>query len=478
MQNIKSVDFLKYYRYFRDRLNRPEYFFLIVGGFFALLLCFLNPPLQSVDEPTHFYRIAQLSRGHLVAKHVATQGDVKRYGDTFPAAFIKENDALVHGVDKLTGKYDTGLIGSYLFHNHKSQDIQIEGFEGSAVYTPIVYTAQTIAYKGSGVFTKSTLLRMYAARVANALAWLALIFIAIRLIPFGKWTLVVFALLPMNVFIASSLSADATAIALCFLLVAYVLHLRAQKRRLVPKQIVILGAIMCVVALAKSTYYPVLFSLFLIPKKHFARPRLAWPALLAVPLILSMTWGLIVSPIANSLYRSFFVDVASSPSDQLYYTLHHPFAVMYAFVNSIFSGTSDLTVRDLFGTFTWSRVVLPLWLQLFSFLLLMFALLYQLGRTSGMKFSAWARSVPAIAFAATFGLIYLTFYFLWSAPGATTINGVQGRYFLPLLPLLIPLFTTKKPFINLKSEVFARVVKSGTVLILVVTVIMIATRFY
>ncbi len=32
--------------------------------------------------------------------------------------------------------------------------------------------------------------------------------------------------------------------------------------------------------------------------------------------------------------------------------------------------------------------------------------------------------------------VFLSIYLVWSAPGASFVEGVQGRYFLPLLPAL------------------------------------------
>ena len=44
----------------------------------------------------------------------------------------------------------------------------------------------------------------------------------------------------------------------------------------------------------------------------------------------------------------------------------------------------------------------------------------------------------------TFGLICTSLYLQWTSPYATFIDGVQGRYFIPLILLVSMLFMTKE----------------------------------
>ena len=466
------------YRRFRTFIDQPANFFLVVGGVFVVLFALLTPPLQVLDEHSHFYRIIEISRGWPVSRHIATQNGVERYGNFFPRGQINEIESLVRGADKTTGNYDTGLFSKYLLRNDPDQSRQIAGFEGSALYTPIVYTPQAVAYKVSGAVIRPTLLRMYAARLANALCWLLLIYWAIGLLPVGKWTLTVIALLPINLFLGGSLSADASVTGLCFLLLAYILYLRQKNQMLAGGQIIRLGTIMALIALSKSAYYPILLSIFFIPWRLWPRKRLVLPFLLGIPLCLSMLWGAIVRPIAFNLHRAFDPTMTTSPADQLSHALSHPFAPVFALFNSVFSGFSDFYIRDILGTFSWIRIILPLWVQAFSAALIILALCYQLGRTKDFVLPKLAKWLAVGLIIGTFCLINLTFYFLWGRPTDRQIGDVQGRYFLPLLVLLIPLFTSSRRFIIMKEKTFVRTMQLGSLMLLLIAFTVIMQRFY
>ena len=53
------------------------------------------------------------------------------------------------------------------------------------------------------------------------------------------------------------------------------------------------------------------------------------------------------------------------------------------------------------------------------------------------KFSVYQTIIILLITAAIIGLIFTSLYIQWTRPEDTAIRGVQGRYFLPILPLLI-----------------------------------------
>ena len=72
---------------------------------------------------------------------------------------------------------------------------------------------------------------------------------------------------------------------------------------------------------------------------------------------------------------------------------------------------------------------LVIWLELIA---LIVAAMGAEGRVGG-----WARVIAGVAAAATAGGIALSTYIGWNRPCAAVIDGLQGRYFLPILPLLM-----------------------------------------
>jgi uncharacterized membrane protein len=48
------------------------------------------------------------------------------------------------------------------------------------------------------------------------------------------------------------------------------------------------------------------------------------------------------------------------------------------------------------------------------------------------------------------GLLCVLAY-LWNIVGADRIGGIQGRYFIPLAPLLLPIVSPSRSLVNLRS---------------------------
>ena len=59
-------------------------------------------------------------------------------------------------------------------------------------------------------------------------------------------------------------------------------------------------------------------------------------------------------------------------------------------------------------------------------------------------------SIFTIIVICVIGLIFTSLYIQWSSPGNPTISGIQGRYFLPILPLVLLLISNLKLKISQK----------------------------
>ena len=400
-----------------------------------------------------------------------------RYGDTFPRSTTDSVNQLLYGANPATGKYDKHLVKENVLHppvNNRPVNI---AFEGSAVYSPITYLPHVIGYDIARLFSKSVVVDVYGGRLGDAIAWLLLIWLAIRLTPVGKWAFAAMGLLPQIVYSAATLQADAFNTSLCFLFVALILHLRFNEaiKSVSLKYLGILLAVMSAIALSKFAYIPIFLLVFLIPRRKMPRPFITWPSLLIIPTVLSFLWEYAVRNIAGKL-DSILNGVKYGPKQQLHFVAHHPLSGIHAIINSMFSGASDHLVREMLGVFTWFYLLLPLWIQLISVATVVLALLYQFGRAPTLAVSR--KALVLFSLAASTTLIFVTFYFLWSPAGAKEVLGVQGRYFLPMLSMLVLLFTGKKTVINLTQNALARLVQAGSLIGLCATVIVLANKFY
>ena len=78
----------------------------------------------------------------------------------------------------------------------------------STTYFPLNYFPQVFGYILAKFLGFSPLYRFYSGRLFNLVCWVMLVYYSIKIIPFGKWLIVVTALTPMSLFITASYSPD------------------------------------------------------------------------------------------------------------------------------------------------------------------------------------------------------------------------------------------------------------------------------
>jgi uncharacterized membrane protein len=434
-----------------------EKVFLLIAipfiGFFAVAI----PAFQGWDEATHFSRTYQISEGTLLPVHYGPY----HAGGPIPVNISQMEDAAVSDIvlsakTNLARKAHVGYYYTYLKQNHPSSQIVNKYFSGSAIYSPVSYAPQSV-----GVFLARTL-RLpllsydYVGRIFGAMAFLGLVYWAIKLIPKGKWVIFAIAMLPTSLAAAATLSPDALVNGAALLLVAlFVKGIFGSKPLAMKYLLAILGVIL-VLALTKQTYFVfAALPLFLPPKRVFGSIRryLAWNTIFIVfALAATLGWYSQVSNVAKNSYLETRPTLNINSSEQITYILHNPIGYASTLGWEIV-GHSNPQYTQLAGVLTWKGIVMPQVFILFTYLglLLAFVVTYYEEKIhtplSNLQ-KRLARYGPLIVGGAMVCLIYTTLYLSFNPVGTHDIQGVQGRYFIPVLGLLLPLIVLAKPSKN------------------------------
>jgi len=225
-----------------------------------------------------------------------------------------------------------------------------------------------------------------------------------------------------------------------------------------------LGAI---VALAKTAYFPLTLLFFLIPEKKFSSRRQYWLAFAVFMLICVGTilaWSLCTFGAAS--YS--MADV--SPRRQAIYMLHHPLRMVHMEVGMLLAVPF---VGSIIGQLGWHEI--RLW---FPLTVVYFGVLFwttQLGDRRDLKINMRQRAIFAAAatacWVAIFSLIYLTF----TTVGGTSINGLQGRYMIPVTAPFFLMFYSDRGPRRAAPDGFFVAFASG---FLVYTLVVLVRRFY
>lgn len=459
-----------------------EKVFLIIFLTFGLFFAFIIPPGWNTDEPDHSYRIYQLSVGNLFSEQVVSPMGNRAFGGEVPKGLVDlykdagVRDAGSSAVDK-TQKADL-LIANHpgiLSYGNDGNFTSIN-FSGAALYSPVTYALYIPIYLLGKVFSLSFFSTLIIARIVGLLASAAAFYFAIKYIRIGKWALFVVGLLPTTIIQAASVGADAPLTAVSVLFLAYAVNSIFYTKPLTNRRYLILATLGIVLTLIKLAYAPFMLLIMAIPliRKEFNR-RAILTALVAIIIALtpSVIWTGLVSYVdTNSnlqanfpLQKEFIVTEPYSYLKTVYYTFFTP---------------EQAPLEGLFGTAIWGSVTLP---AIFTYLavgacLISTAIRDQretvLDRIKKYQNYTWRLSLLAVSMVTAL-LIATVLYIYSSTVYQSTIIGLQARYFIPLLPLL--LIAVYGNFYK-NQKIMKIIVISLVILILIGTAFIVYHRLY
>ncbi len=403
---------------------------MMVFALITLLYVFVTPPFQVNDEANHFFKAYQLSEG--IVFNTARDGALGNYLPSYVADLAQRQFPAE----------TPGLLPAYrwsdLVHAWRQPVItgerQFTEFSNIANYSPTLYAPQALGILVARSLGAPPLGQFYAGRLVNALVGISLVLMAISLVPVGRPAMMAFATLPMVSNQLGSFSADATIIGLSFLTIACSLH---QVRKLFPPRwIALWPAVLSLLALAKGVYLPLALSGLSI------RPRRLWypiwlAASLAAAALVASIWLKLNS---RNFIRQAFIGrkshqhmLAAVPAEQLAYIVGHPLAFAHALVSDFLERLPVYVVGGI-GRFGWFTVMLPL--PVYALALAVICLALVAPTASNPWPSVWRRLFWGALFAGGVVLIETALYLTATSLGADYVEGVQGRYYIPYLPLL------------------------------------------
>ena len=396
--------------------------FLTLGLFFGLAFAFITPPFQAPDEYVHFFRAYSISEGQLMVAP----------GQTLPLAILEFSRNV--SPDPLPGNDQNKQSKKALFDQFQqpfSDAVRAAvDMRGTAAYSPVAYLPQAAGILAGRLLRLPPILIFYLGRLVNLFIWLGLAFLALRVTPLYAWVLMALALLPMSLFQAASTSPDSLLNALSLLYIAGALRLAYNPGcKASFQQVVLLSLAFCLLSAIKPAYLLLAGLFLLVPAKFFAS-RLRWALagawLLsagAAPIVL---WQLLTKGGVN-------LTANSSPADQIRFLQAFPLDFLRIVWQS--SAAQAAHQWELFvGVLGWLDTPLPGWVYIVALLLLIFAALSD--HTPQVSLSLRAKICSFLIFIGTWFGIFILFFVTWTPAGAPQIEGVQGRYFIPVGALL------------------------------------------
>lgn len=415
--------------------DRAAYFLTALVAVAGAAYLVATPPYQVADEPQHFLRAVQVSQGQIFATAHGTQ-----LGGVLPVAVIQDSTRFTHMAFHAEIKTSLAEIREKLGTSRRLSDQdaarpEFVAFANTAIYSPVPYVPQAVAVSLSRALDLPVTAWLYAARCANLLAFVLLCFFAIALAGgSGRGRLALFALavMPMTAFQAGAAGADSVVLGLSFLSVAIAVAARLRwSNRLGTAAL----AVAALLSTAKSVY--VLVPLVLVPAILLSdlgrRTKIGWTAGLAGACLVP---GALWSIVTKATFRPHRTDAVIDPSGQAAHFLMHPLEFGTAVARTSMHYLTQYT-ESFVGTLGWLDTRLPgVFIGLYLGLLV--AVLF-IGRKADTDRPSprLERVWYFVLWSATILLIFASLAMVWNPVGVAVIEGIQGRYFIPLVPLLL-----------------------------------------
>jgi uncharacterized membrane protein len=435
----------------RSRLDwlahNPATAFLVLSLFFGLLFIFRLAPFNGTDEFTHFPRVYQITDGTLWENKLPDN----QYGGLLPMNI----NTMINAYRDLS-RQSSGR--QYQLHEEQLNNHYRSLSQPGVAKVPAIFTAVVLyppwAYLPSvvGVLTARLLhvpliWYVYLGRIFSLFAWMAVTWLAIRLIPQGKWFLVAVALLPTSLSQAATISADGLINGISWLIIAAVLAVFSRTILLNTKKLVLLTVLATSLSVLKQGYWMIALLPLIIPREYFRTTLQSklWKAItLSMVLVTSALLALRSSTILSGVVLSPIAGSTINMQLQTHYLLQHPLLFGLRALSQPFTKNFDTIYLGIFGILT-NRLI---YLSILVIGLLAFGLVLGLQQTKAIAalvtYRRRLRIAALVIIIGTYLLIALSFYIGESQVGGSVINSIYGRYLLPLLPLLLLFPITQK----------------------------------
>ncbi|HUE99162.1 MAG TPA: DUF2142 domain-containing protein [Anaerolineales bacterium] len=406
-------------------ISKVEISLLFILFIFGVPMIVLIPPGAGYDEEDHLVRVWELSAASFRPGQLSPQE--LKYPTVFrDFAYRQQGSA--------------GVIDSDFWQSYARASLYERGFvrreiDTKSVYSPALLFPQAIAMRIFGRSANlSALPVFYLCRLAGLLSYLILTGLAVRLIPFGKWMLLVLVVSPMALFQAATLTPDAISNGIGFLFFAGCLRL-AQVQGIHWRETGSLVLLIFLLFLAKLNLIPlILLPFLLILPSQFASKRL-YAFLLGITLVLFLLEVAGWNWVASRNFDSLLLEEAN-PRAQLLSILTHLFAFLQTILKDFIANGWVYFQGWIngYGYYYWTP---PQVVSVF-FLLSLGSVLFM--DSTSEQASRRLRIVFILVFVAGYLATIVFLYASFTPVGSDQVFGVQGRYFIPLaLPLFLVL---------------------------------------
>lgn len=397
------------------KLSCDNIFFIFFSLTTLCLSCVIalsTPPFSIPDEGAHYLRSYEVSRGHLIN----FRGNI--------GIPILCTDYLE--IAKLNGRVNVAFYQATAEQlNPSVEDCYVNSLNTAGSYSAIPYFASALGIRTAEILGYKVQGRLKAGRLANALVTSLICLLAVLASKKYRLLIALFTLLPMSMWLRSSLSADALTISISVVFLAYLLRLVERDDGISQRNIYILTFLAIALGSVKPVYAILSFSVLILYQKINGPNGLK---LLMLPcisaLLIGAFWSLSADP--SLIYINTFN--GANPADQLKHVTGDPLKFMQVILNTFqinFTIFISQAIVPMFST-SWIKPH-----EQFEISLIFCSIIFFTMITMPISLNAFQRLVLTAVTSICLVVTLIPSYLTYTLVGHDEILGLQGRYFLP-----------------------------------------------
>ncbi len=415
--------------------------FILLGFGFGLLSCLINTPGSVPDEPNHAANIYLWSNRLLLLPEEKAQ---------------VQNNPVYFEIESVTRRSDAENAGAYLhdetsidsyrqilqetnWFNSKSENQFVDATLRDHNVTPIIYLPAIIGFTVARLLSLGYYPMLMLGRLMMLACYVFGASWSIKKIPIGKMTLFITALLPMGLHVAASLSYDAVILTLTMMTFAYIMYLAyGEKEKIGAKEFGTMLVLTILLAPCKvGVYLPIVLLLLMVPRtKLNGKTNFFWffTALVTAGVASCIVMNLPALSIATG--HPSIVTPAGKAVITSNWALHHPVSVVRIMLNTVSMNLSMWVQNAIGNSLSFFSIPIESWVVV-GFELCLVSTIFQEEGLQPITPAPLHRLVLLVPVVLC-GVMFLAGMMVWWTPqGANLIEGIQGRYFIPMIPLVL-----------------------------------------
>ncbi len=314
----------------------------------------------------------------------------------------------------------------------------IKGEEGTFVYEggidklkqPLSHLAQAAGITVGRILRLSFIRTYTLGRLFNLFFYIALVWLAIHIVPVNKELMLMIGIVPMSMHQAAQLSYDAPVNGLTMIFISYIFKLMYEKEQITWKKTVIITVMLTLIAPLKVIYIILGLLLMLMSNDQY---KTSWDRIIKTLIPLGTSVIVLILSRSSDVTRA-VNHVSRSNNYNIGFALSQPMR----FIKLILFNTDEyfwVMIKELLGgSLSGFSVPIPEYL-----IMLFLAMLLLCAIASDENFVEKKSGTLILIIIGILGFLAMITVFAFSETqyGSIYIGGIQGRYLIPFFPVVL-----------------------------------------